>query len=152
MARISLIITVYNKGNFIARCLDSVARQTDNSAQVIIVDDGSTDNSGNDCDRYAKIYGWEIYHTKNQGVAEARNFGMDKATGDYIAFLDADDAIVPETIEIMAKIARHDFNIYQFGQIRWESGNVHNTHRVIPRKGEYSLAWKYAKALADGME
>lgn len=145
MARISLIITVYNKGNFIARCLESVARQTDNSAQVIIVDDGSTDTSGSYCDFYAKRYGWEIYHTKNQGVSEARNFGMDKATGDYIAFLDADDAIVPETIEIMTKIARHDFNIYQFGQIRWASGNVHNTHRVIPRKGEYTIAGNMPK-------
>lgn len=139
MAQISLIITVYNKVNFVTRCLESVAKQTDKSAQIIIVDDGSTDGSDKICDQYAKEYGWEIYHTKNNGVAEARNFGMDKATGDYIAFLDADDAILSITLEIMNKIARHDFNIYQFGQIRWASGNVRNTYRVVSNKGEYIL-------------
>lgn len=112
--KVSLIITVYNKAPFLKRCLDSVVAQTDQSAQVIVVDDGSTDGSAEICDRYK----FETYHTPNRGVSEARNLGMEKAEGDYIAFLDADDLLVPDAIASMVKEAAHGYNIYQFNQHR----------------------------------
>ena len=133
--KVSLIITVYNKEKFLKRCLDSIVRQTEKDAQIIIVDDGSTDGSAKICNDYAKKYGFEIYHTKNQGVAEARNFGMAKANGEYIAFLDADDAFTPDALEVMTKITRHEYNIYQFGQIRCKSGDVKATRPDRRRKG-----------------
>lgn len=133
---ISLIIPVYNKAPWLKRCLDSVAQQTDKSAQVIIIDDGSTDECPKICDDYASNYGWEIYHTANKGVSEARNLGLAKAKGDYIAFLDADDALTKGAIDVMNRISRHEFNICQFGQIR------HHTRLTRPDKivkGSYDL-------------
>ena len=121
---ISVIVPVYNKAPFLRRCLDSLVNQTDKSAQVIIVDDGSTDGSSKICDEYKK-YGFEVYHKrKNAGVAAARNFGLKKVKGDYVAFLDADDAFTDNAIDVMTRIARHEFNIYQFGQYRCHPNNM----------------------------
>lgn len=119
--KISLIIPVYNKAPFVKRCLDSLVDQTEQDFQCIIVDDGSTDGSSEICEDYCKRYGWEYYKIKHSGVAEARNFGISKAKGQYLAFLDADDSFVPEAIDVMTRITRHDFNIYQFGQYRYSS-------------------------------
>lgn len=118
---ISLIIPVYNKAKFLSRCLKSVENQYDKSAQIIIVDDGSTDGSEKICDYYEKI-GFEVYHTKNRGVSAARNFGMKKAWGEYIAFLDADDALSPDAIATMAKYAKNGKNIIQFNHYRYING------------------------------
>ena len=121
--RVSLIITVYNKKPFLKRCLDSVVRQTEKEAQIIIVDDCSDDGSEKICDEYGKKNNWEVYHLeKNSGVSVARNYGMSKAKNDFIAFLDADDALTDDALDVMTRITRHDFNIYQFGQYRCSNG------------------------------
>lgn len=134
---ISLIIPVYNKEKFVGRCLESVARQTNQEAEVIIIDDGSTDGSGKIIDQYAGKFGWGVFHMrKNMGVSNARNFGLEMARGDYIAFLDADDAFTDDAIEIMSKIALHEFNICQFGQYRHHAAG---TIKDEIRKGHYSL-------------
>lgn len=133
--KISVIIPVYNKAPFLKRCLGSVASQT-RTAEIIIVDDGSTDGSGQICDEYKKHANFKIYHTRNAGVSEARNFGMDHATGEYITFLDADDAYEPNSIEIMERYAT-GHEIVQFGQIRHM-----NTGEIVMRawpEGEYEL-------------
>lgn len=149
MALISVIIPVYNKAPFLRRCFDSLIYQTDKSAQIIIVDDGSTDGGGKICDEYAKRYKWEVYHTKNAGVSAARNLGISKANGDYIVFLDADDALAPEAIDVMTRMARHDFNIVQFGQYRYSRGlqspvfrrqsKGHCTFETLPR--HWMMVW-----------
>lgn len=88
----SVIIPVYNVGEYIKPCLQSILCQSVSHYEVIIVDDGSTEDSGAICDRYAacdpRI---KVYHRENRGVSAARNFGVSKAQGDYILFLDADD-------------------------------------------------------------
>lgn len=118
---ISLIVTVYNKAPFLERCLESVRNQYDKSAQIIIVDDGSTDGSEKICDYYEKV-GFEVYHTENRGVSAARNYGMRKAQGDYITFLDADDALTPDALAIMRKYAEFGKNIVQFNHFRFING------------------------------
>lgn len=125
---ISLVIPVYNKAPFLKRCLDSVANQYNKNVQVIVIDDGSTDGSGEICDSYSKWF--EIYHTKNMGVSEARNYGINIAQGEYIVFLDADDALAPGALTIMSKIVKDNQNIYQFGQYR---GKTFDTVNYIPR-------------------
>ena len=133
--KISLIITVYNKKPYLKRCLDSIVNQTEKDAQIIIVDDCSTDGSSDICDRYAKKYNWEVYHKKrNGGVSMARNFGMSKAKGEYIAFLDADDAFTKDALDIMTRITRHEFNIIQFGQYRCRPNSK---LKSISKKGFY---------------
>lgn len=133
--KISLIITVYNKAPFLRRCLDSVAKQTAHNAQIIVIDDGSTDGSAEICDEYD----FEVYHTENRGVSEARNFGMDKAKGEFITFLDSDDVLLPKALSIMEKVAGRGYNIYQFGQYRCRTYNTLNRVPYGSPKGHYDL-------------
>lgn len=117
-ATLSVIIPVYNKAQFLRRCLDSIVAQTDKDAQVIVIDDGSTDGSGEICDEYKK-FGFEVYHTRNNGVSSARNKGIRHAKGEWITFLDADDDLQPEAFDIMKRIgAKNVADIVQFGHFR----------------------------------
>ena len=136
MVKVSLIIPVYNKQAFLERCFNSLVNQKPHDAEIIIVDDGSKDGSYKICKRYAKQYDWKLYKTKHQGVSEARNFGLDKADGEYVAFLDADDAFTEDALDVMTRITRHGYNIIQFGQYRHkdEQGFIDAT-----RKGVFTL-------------
>lgn len=132
---LSVIILVYNKAPFVRRCLDSVAKQITDDVQVIVIDDGSTDGSSAICDDYKK-YGMEIYHFPNGGVSAARNSGLALARGEYITFLDADDAYTDDALDVMTRMSRHEFNIIQFGQYRQHTINTLKDHIV---KGRYSI-------------
>ena len=103
MPSISVIVPVYQAEKFLHRCLDSVARQTFSDWELILVDDGCTDGSPALCDQFAaKDDRVRVFHRKkNQGVSAARNLGLQEARGDYIAFLDADDAFVPQALETL---------------------------------------------------
>ncbi len=91
---VSIIIPVYNVEGYIARCIESVINQTYNKLEIILIDDGSSDNSGKICDEYArKDTRIKVIHKENGGVSSARNAGLDVATGEYIGFVDSDDYI-----------------------------------------------------------
>lgn len=97
---ISIIIPIYNVAQYLPRCLDSVTGQTYWNLDIILIDDGSTDNSSAVINRYAMLDSRiRIFHKPNGGLSEARNFGLDKANGAYITFVDSDDWISPEYIE-----------------------------------------------------
>lgn len=90
----SIILPVYNVGEYLPKCLDSILSQTYNSYEIICVDDGSTDNSGNICDTYSKNYNKiKTFHKNNEGLGLTRNFGLQKCTGNYVFFVDSDDFI-----------------------------------------------------------
>ena len=92
---ISVIIPVYNVEKYLHRCLDSVIEQTYKNLEVILIDDGSTDHSGEICDDYAaKDVRIHVIHQENQGVSAARNKGLDNVKGEYITFVDSDDSNV----------------------------------------------------------
>ncbi|KEP87151.1 hypothetical protein ATW97_07300 [Oenococcus oeni] len=96
----SVIIPVYNIENYIEECLESVFSQAVLKLEVIIVDDGSTDNSGKICDNFAEKYkNVKIIHQNNRGLAAARNTGLRHATGSYIVFLDGDDVLCPHILK-----------------------------------------------------
>lgn len=119
MATISIIVPVYNKAPWLERCFDSIVNQTDQGFEVIIINDGSTDGGMEIIERYAKEKGWNAFHTKNNGVSAARNLGMDEASGDYIAFLDADDSYTHDAVKVMKNMTKDfKYNIIQFGQYR----------------------------------
>jgi len=97
---ISVIIPVYNVEKYVERCLDSVINQTYKNLEIILIDDGSTDNSGKICDEYVKKDNRIIVvHKENGGVSSARNIGIELANGDYIGFVDSDDYIEKEMYE-----------------------------------------------------
>lgn len=103
---ISVIIPVYNAEKYLARCLDSVARQTFADFEALCVDDGSTDASANILDKYARIDSrFKVFHQPNGGPGSARNLGLEHAAGEWLAFADADDVLHPKMYEILAGAA-----------------------------------------------
>lgn len=99
---ISVIIPVYNVEKYLHRCLDSVIAQTYQNLEIICVDDGSIDDSGNICDQYAvRDARIKVIHQENQGPSAARNRGLDAADGEYIAFVDSDDYILEDMYKKM---------------------------------------------------
>lgn len=95
--KISVIIPVYNKAEYLNDLLSDLSNQTFIEYECIFVDDGSTDNSGEICDNFCKIDNrFRTYHLNNGGVSRARNYGIYQAKGDYITFVDADDRLYPE--------------------------------------------------------
>ena len=104
MCKISIVMPVYNKEKYIARGIHSILVQTFKDWELIIIDDGSTDGSLNQCKKFrdSRI---QVFHTLNRGVSEARNLGISKATGEYITFIDSDDFVAENYLE---KIYRPD--------------------------------------------
>ena len=98
---VSVIVPVYNVEQYLRRCLDTIIAQTLNDLEIILVDDGSTDRSGEICDEYAELHGDKIsvIHQSNQGLGPARNAGMSIAAGEYIGFVDSDDWIAVDMYE-----------------------------------------------------
>ncbi len=99
--KISIIIPVYNPGDYFAECLDSLAAQTIFDAiEVVLVDDGADDGSGETCDRFAAAHAnTVVFHQVNKGLAAARNRAIEAARGDWILLVDSDDAIAPNACE-----------------------------------------------------
>lgn len=99
--KISFIVAVFNIEVFVSECIESLTHQTYRNIEIILIDDGSTDNSGKICDQYAsKDSRVRTIHQKNMGLSEARNTGMRNATGDYIGFVDGDDIVSLECARI----------------------------------------------------
>jgi glycosyltransferase involved in cell wall biosynthesis len=104
--KISIVVPVYNAEEYLDRCLHSVLDQEFTSYEVILVDDGSTDASWLICDRYSSTDPRFItLHQPNKGVSAARNAGINMAQGEYVMFLDADDALLPDALESMVTSA-----------------------------------------------
>ena len=109
MPAISIIIPMYGVEKYLRRCLDSVLNQTFTDWQAICVDDGSPDKSGEIAEEYAKRdKRFVVIHKENGGLSDARNAGMPHATGDYILYIDSDDFIHPQTLEIAYSLALRD--------------------------------------------
>ena len=101
---ISVIIPVYNVAPYLKECLDSVVRQTYTNLEIILINDGSTDDSGNICDDYAKVdKRIRVVHQENAGLGPARNTGLDLCTGEYLTFVDSDDFLALDMIELLYK-------------------------------------------------
>lgn len=111
--KVSVIVPVYNVEDVLHYCIDSILKQTYNSFELILVDDGSTDESGEICDKYASVNNnVSVIHIKNEGVSKARNTGIQNAKGDYICFVDSDDYISENYLEelIKTKNAFHEYD------------------------------------------
>lgn len=104
-AKVSLIVAVYKSAPFLDKLITSIIKQTYQNIEVILVDDGSPDNSGEICDAYAaKDERIKVIHKVNGGTCEARNYGLNAATGDYVMIIDGDDWLSLDCVEYMMKL------------------------------------------------
>ena len=104
MAEVSIIVPVYQVENYIRQCVDSILAQTFTDFELILVDDGSKDKSGQICDEYAGMdERVRVIHKENGGLSDARNRGLDQAVGNYFMFVDSDDYIAPTMVECLYK-------------------------------------------------
>lgn len=100
--KISIIVPVYNTDKYLRKCIDSILDQTFTDFEVLLVNDGSTDNSGDICDEYAELdFRVRVFHKENGGVSSARNLGLENILGDYVFFIDADDYLSIDALNLL---------------------------------------------------
>lgn len=105
--KVSIIVPIYNVRAFLEQTLESIRKQTYRNIEVLLIDDGSTDGSGAICDKYHDADDrFFVFHIENGGVSKARNYGLDRVTGDYVMFIDSDDLVNPKYIQLMLHIAK----------------------------------------------
>lgn len=134
--KFSVIIPVYNKEKYLDECIESILKQSYDNYEIIIIDDGSTDSSLLKCEHWAKKENRiTVFHKKNEGPALARNLGLDKATGEIISFVDADDYLDMETYMICSKeMTESGADACYFGRRAVTDGKVVNNVLQIPEK------------------
>lgn len=130
---ISIIIPIYNAEQYLHRCVDSIIAQTYKDFEIILVNDGSTDQSGEICDEYAsKDKRVRVFHKKNGGVSSARNIGLDAAKGEWITFSDSDDWLEPDAFAYYnSKVEELDFDYMLCGHYHNDSPKYFSENRII---------------------
>jgi glycosyltransferase involved in cell wall biosynthesis len=141
---VSIVVPVYNAERYIHKCLDSIAAQTVTLFEVVLIDDGSTDNSGRICDEYAaKDNRFRVIHQANSGVSASRQRGVDSAIGEYVIHVDSDDWIEPSMIELLYAKAKEgdydmvicDYYVERFGKTQYIRQDFENaTGMALQRK------------------
>ena len=135
--KISIIIPVYNVEKYLRRCLDSVLNQTFAGWQAICVDDGSPDNCAAILDEYAaRDKRFAVIHQKNGGLSDARNAGLKKASGKYVLYLDSDDFLHPQTLEVLNYFA--DKNNSEMVVFNIDSRATKEMENVVKRNEDVS--------------
>ena len=170
---VSIIVPVYNVEQYIDRCVESIINQKYTNIEVILVDDGATDNSGILCDKYASEFcNVKVIHKENGGLSSARNAGMEIASGKYISFIDSDDWISVDFYNYaISRIIKYNLDALQLGFIKTdhvivdfqqsvEKINILEDKEIIQdymytstKTGSYSV-WKivYRKSVLEGLK
>ena len=157
MPYFSIVIPVYNVAPYLRECLDSALAQTFSDWEAICVDDGSTDGSGEILDEYAAKDGrFKVIHQKNAGVSAARNFGIDAAVGEYVTFLDGDDAYDRSWLEGFWVLIKDTGAELVRQQVKFWYGGRHETISLVDSShsvcfgGEEVAAWGYSTYPIEG--
>ena len=142
---VSIIVPIYNTEKYLPACLDSITTQTHQNLEIILIDDGSTDHSGQIANKYAqKDSRIKVIHQKNQGQSTARNLGLTMAKGEYVSFLDSDDEIKPTFIkELLTPLANSNASLSVCGMHykRLKTNTAENVYisQLRPRRKPESL-------------
>jgi exopolysaccharide biosynthesis predicted pyruvyltransferase EpsI/glycosyltransferase involved in cell wall biosynthesis len=132
---VSVIVSIYNTEKYLNECIESAIRQTYSNIEIILVDDGSTDNCPKICDDYAKKDSRiQVIHKQNGGISDARNAGLVIAKGNYIYFLDSDDYIEPDAIKALIKEAEH-----YSAEVVFFDANLQNSMSDTSYAGDYYI-------------
>lgn len=145
MPIVSVIVPVYKAEKYISECIDSILNQTLSDIELILIDDGSPDNSGTICDEYAlKDERIKVFHQKNGGVCSARNKGLDNATGDYVFFVDSDDYIPCDAIETLYNDSKEHNADISIGRMYVDESQAKNQDDL--------KVWTDKQGLIEGLE
>lgn len=154
MSRISIIVPVYNVEQYIERCIESIVNQSFSDLEIILVNDGSTDDSGIICESYArKDKRIRVINKKNGGLSSARNIGLDNITGEYLMFVDGDDFIERNMVEKLYSFMKKNNVACCVGgyQTVTESGDVIQIYKSCNMQimsGIEALDWHYTKKVS----
>jgi len=152
----TIIVTVYNKEEHLERCLNSVCNQTYKNYKILIVNDGSTDNSEKIIKKYQKKYKIEYHKKENTGISDTRNYAIEKVETDYFLFVDADDYISLDLLETIDKYDNYDvlsFNAIKLNQkqeyvsnmdkIKYQGNGELYFTKLVKNKCEFTVPWGY---------
>lgn len=138
--RLSIIVPVYNVHCYLRQCLDSILRQSFRDYELLLIDDGSTDESGDICEEYAeRDPRIRVFHQPNAGVSAARNRGLDEALGEWICFIDSDDTVEP--FYLMA--------FFRYGHLTEDCLNMQGGKSVSDLTGDVIKEYAYPDLLVD---
>ena len=116
MPKISVLLSSYNHASYLKKSIDSILNQTYSDFELIIIDDGSKDNTFNICNEYAaKDARVKTYRKENGGVSSARNYGLNIANGEYVGFVDADDGVSEKYMQVLFPLMEKKFDVITFG-------------------------------------
>ena len=150
LSLISIIIAFYNEEKYLERCLNSILNQTYNNIEVILINDGSTDNSLQIVQKYVnKFERIKIFSIENSGAAEARNIGLKNITSKYVTFLDADDCLAPNMMQVFASeiettnadLLLCDFHIFSEDGINEMPSKWHNSYSSIKKSSDLATVF-----------
>ncbi len=134
---ISIIIPIYNVEKYLDKCIESVLAQNYNNWELLLINDGSTDNSDKICDKYAYKYSSiKVFHQENKGVSAARNLGIDNAKGEYITFIDSDDYV---TSTYLSDLVKYDSDIIASGFDLWYADGRPTERKTFEEFNNYYL-------------
>lgn len=146
MPKVSIIVPVYKVEQYIRECLDSIKQQTFTDWECLLIDDGSPDNSGKICDEYAQADArFRVFHVSNGGVSRARNIGLDNMIGEWVMFVDSDDAISVKTLDTcLDKVEKNKLDVLQFSFTRSKKciGGDDGIHTDVLSHAEYAKSKK----------
>jgi glycosyltransferase involved in cell wall biosynthesis len=137
---VSVVVPVYNVEGYVERCLKSIIGQTYKNLEIIVVDDGSKDTSGQICERIAESYSrMTVIHQENRGLSGARNRGLEAAKGEYICFIDSDDYISDVFVELQLKcMEKSGADVVQGTGGRWVDSSVNDYQAIADKFTLYS--------------
>lgn len=142
MEKVSIIVPVYHIKKYIGACIESLQAQTWKNIEILLIDDGATDGSGEICDQYAKTDDRiQVFHKENGGLSDARNYGARQASGKYLLFIDGDDRVSPKLAEKTLTCAEKyeaDLVFFDFESIEEETGRRDLYHYDLPQNQIFS--------------
>lgn len=141
MQKVSIVVPVYNVESYLQQCLESLMNQTYKNLEIILVDDGSQDSSGVICDQYAeKDSRFKVIHQKNAGAANAKNAGLDAATGELLTFLDSDDFVENNWISRMVtELTEQNVDMVECGLDKVYVDGIEKVKEFAGEEGIYSV-------------
>lgn len=146
---ISIIVPVYKVEVYLLKCLESISAQTYRNLEIIVINDGSPDNSGKIADQFALVDPRVmVIHTENRGVSTARNLGIDKSKGEYICFVDSDDYLSPDFVDYMLSIVKKTGTNFVMSRNCYKSPNelqieIDEIKTYSPEKAASALLYPY---------